>query len=165
MNNNCRIYCQKVDNAIKLWFMQNFTRSSGKRPCPQPLPQFTFSWRIDCSNIVSGRLHLLLFCIIRLCWQVHSETFISQCKRRSKLYFKPLLTKIAFTCDRHSEWGFRFSLKIIIKVFYNNKQKFAADAARKEAVVDFKKWQRKNNICFMLFLCYLYILLGVYFAI
>ena len=59
------------------------------------------------------------------------------CRKGANYVLSLFSPKIAFTCDRHSEWGFRFSSKIIISAFYN-KQKFAADAVRKDAVVDFK---------------------------
>ena len=49
--------------------------------------------------------------------------------------------KIEFTCDIHKDWGFRFATKIIINIFFNNKQKIAADAVRKDAVVAFKSRQ------------------------
>ena len=49
--------------------------------------------------------------------------------------------KIGFTCDFHKDWGFRFATKIIINIFFNNKQKIAADAVRKDAIVAFQSRQ------------------------
>ena len=47
-----------------------------------------------------------------------------------------------FTCEEHKNWGFVFATKIVINIFYNNKQKLAADSVRKDAVCGFKKRHR-----------------------
>ena len=49
---------------------------------------------------------------------------------------------VRFTCIDHLEWGFRFSTKSIINVFFNNKEKIATDLIRRDNVVAFKKRQR-----------------------
>ena len=49
--------------------------------------------------------------------------------------------KTEFTCDIHKDWGFRFATKIIINIFFNNKQNIAADTVRKDAIVAFKSRQ------------------------
>ena len=43
-----------------------------------------------------------------------------------------------FTCD----WGIKFSSRIVVNIFYNNKQKLDTDAVRKSDIVAFKKRQR-----------------------
>ena len=56
--------------------------------------------------------------------------------------------KSIFTCPDHIEWSHKFGARIIVNLFYNNKQKLAADEVRKDAVVTFKTRQRsmeKNN--------------------
>ena len=50
--------------------------------------------------------------------------------------------KCEFTCEEHKNWGFVFATKIVINIFYNNKQKLAADSVRKDAVCGFKKRHR-----------------------
>ena len=69
--------------------------------------------------------------------QTHSPVNVRKAANYILNLFSP---KIRFACDTHSDWGFRFSPKIIINIFYNNKQKVAADTV---AVVHFKKRQRK----------------------
>ena len=49
-----------------------------------------------------------------------------------------------FTCDLHKEWGFKFASKIIINVFFNNKQKIINATVRKDAVIRFKSRQREK---------------------
>ena len=49
-----------------------------------------------------------------------------------------------FTCDEHIEWGTKFATKIIVNIFYNNKQKLTADSVRKEAVKTFKKTTKRK---------------------
>ena len=50
--------------------------------------------------------------------------------------------KLDFCCSAHINWGLKFAAKIVINTFFNNKETVASDAARKDAVVDFKKRQR-----------------------
>ena len=47
-----------------------------------------------------------------------------------------------FTCEEHEEWGFNFASKIIVNIYYNNKEKLLNDEVRKDSVVGFKKRQR-----------------------
>ena len=47
-----------------------------------------------------------------------------------------------FTCDGHIEWSTKFATKIIVNIFYDNKQKLTADSVRKEAVKTFKKREK-----------------------
>ena len=49
-----------------------------------------------------------------------------------------------FTCYEHLEWGIKFASKIIVNVFYNNKQKLDTDLVRKSDVKAFKKRQREK---------------------
>ena len=51
--------------------------------------------------------------------------------------------KLDICCNTHANWGLKFASKIAINTFFNNKQTVAADLARKDAVVGFKKRQRK----------------------
>ena len=73
--------------------------------------------------------------------QTHSPVNVRKAANYILSLFSP---NIRYACDTHSDWGFRFSSKIIINIFYNNKQKVAAVTVRKDAVVDFKKRQRKK---------------------
>ena len=50
-----------------------------------------------------------------------------------------------FACDTHKEWGFKFASKIIVNIFFNNKQKHAKDSVRKEAVSEFKTRKRSKK--------------------
>ena len=50
-----------------------------------------------------------------------------------------------FTCLLHNTWGFKFATKIIINIFFNNKQKATTSNVRKEAVEGFKKRQRNKK--------------------
>ena len=50
--------------------------------------------------------------------------------------------KSIFTCCDHIELGRKFGARIIVNIFYNNKQKLASDEVRKDAVISFKKRQR-----------------------
>lgn len=51
-------------------------------------------------------------------------------------------SKSDFCCPKHINWGMKFASKIIINTFFNNKQTVAADLARKDSVIGFKKRQR-----------------------
>ena len=47
-----------------------------------------------------------------------------------------------FTCDSHEEWGVKFATKIVINIFFNNKQDQSKEIVRKDTVTAFKKRQR-----------------------
>jgi hypothetical protein len=49
-----------------------------------------------------------------------------------------------FSCSIHQDWGFKFASKIIVNIFFNNKQKLSKDLVRKETVTGFKKRQRSK---------------------
>ena len=46
-----------------------------------------------------------------------------------------------FACVNNLDWGFNVATKIIVKIFFNNKQTFK-DIVRKETVTGFNKHQR-----------------------
>ena len=48
-----------------------------------------------------------------------------------------------FTCIEHFDWGLKFASKIVVNIFYNNKQKMDTDAVRKSDLDAFKTRQRK----------------------
>ena len=48
-----------------------------------------------------------------------------------------------FICETHRDWGFKFATKIIVNIFFNNKQKQAKHSVRKEAVSTFKTRSKK----------------------
>lgn len=52
---------------------------------------------------------------------------------------------ISFTCESHADWGGVLSRRIIVNVFYNNKQKLQNDEVRKDALKAFKKRQREKK--------------------
>ena len=119
--------------------MQNFTRSSGKRPCHNYYLNLLSRGGLTVPTSFLADSTCYCFAVLDYAdryIQKHSSVNVRKGANYILSIFSP---KIAFTCDRHSEWGFRFSSKIIINVFYNNKQKFAGNAVRKDAVVDFKK--------------------------
>ena len=46
------------------------------------------------------------------------------------------------TCVSHLDWEFNFVTKIIVNIFFSNKQRMSKDIVRKESVTGFKKRQR-----------------------
>ena len=53
--------------------------------------------------------------------------------------------KYSFTCEKHIEKGLIFAIKIVVNIFYNNKQKNSSDEVRKTTVECFKKGQRSKE--------------------
>ncbi len=51
--------------------------------------------------------------------------------------------KYSFTCEKHIEKGLIFAIKIIVNIFYNNKQKISSDEFQKNTVECFKKKKAK----------------------
>ena len=54
--------------------------------------------------------------------------------------------KYSFTCEKHIEKGLIFAIKIIVNIFYNNKQKISSDEVRKNTVERFKKGKGPKKI-------------------
>ena len=55
-----------------------------------------------------------------------------------------------FVCDNHEEWGFKFAIKFVVNIFFNNLQKQAKDTVRKEVVKTFKKDKERSLKTFFL---------------
>ena len=53
---------------------------------------------------------------------------------------------LVFTCTEHISWGWKFAIRIVVNVFYNNKQKITSDSVRKSAVHSFKTRQRTKDM-------------------
>ena len=53
--------------------------------------------------------------------------------------FKQVFINSVFCCPQHIYWGYHFGSKIIINIYYNNKQKAITDIVGKDAIKDFKK--------------------------
>ena len=51
----------------------------------------------------------------------------------------------AVGCQAHKEKNRRFSFKVIVNTFFNNKQKQSTDAVRQDAVKSFKQRQRRKE--------------------
>ena len=71
----------------------------------------------------------------------------TEIKRRAAAEFilKEFSTHFDFTRPEHVEWGEKFTNKIVVNIFYNNKQKRDSDKVRKSDIVAFKKRQRKKK--------------------
>ena len=52
---------------------------------------------------------------------------------------------INFTCIQHEQWGKTFTIRTVVNMFYNNKQKKVNDSVRMGQLTDFKKRQRKKE--------------------
>ena len=53
--------------------------------------------------------------------------------------------KYSVTCEKHIEKGLIFAIKIVVNIFYNNKQKISSDEVRKNTVECLKKRQRSKE--------------------
>ena len=49
-----------------------------------------------------------------------------------------------FCCPFHLDWGSKFASKIVVNIYFNNKQKHSKDIVRKEAITSFKTRQRSK---------------------
>ena len=58
-------------------------------------------------------------------------------------------SKVIFTCPSHTEWGFVFATKIVINIFFNNKQKTVTADVRKKAVDGLKNDKERNKSIFI----------------
>ena len=56
--------------------------------------------------------------------------------------------KYSFTCEKFIEKGLIFAIKIVVTIFYNNKQKISSDEVRKNTVECLKKSKGPKKIHF-----------------
>ena len=68
----------------------------------------------------------------------HKQSTTRKCAEKILETYSP---KYIFTCEKHIEKGFKFAIKIVTNIFYNNKQKLSADEIRKDSLKIFKKRQ------------------------
>ena len=52
---------------------------------------------------------------------------------------------VLFTCDYHTAWGGQIPQKIIVNIYFNNKQKITNNSIKKNAVVAFKQRQKTKH--------------------
>ena len=72
----------------------------------------------------------------------HNQSTI---RESAEIILETYSPKYIFTCEQHSEKGLKFASKIVVNIFYNNKQRLASDEIRKQAVNYFKKRQRSKE--------------------
>lgn len=53
-------------------------------------------------------------------------------------------THTEFCCQFHVDWGVKFASKIIVNIYFNNKQKQSKDVSRKDAIKGFKTRQLRK---------------------
>ena len=72
----------------------------------------------------------------------HDESTTRESAERILETYSP---KYVFTCEQHTAKGYKFAGKIVVNIFYNNKQKSTLDEVRKNAVTHLKKRQRSKD--------------------
>ena len=79
----------------------------------------------------------------------YSDKFIVQhgstTRESAEEILKIYSPKYIFTCEQHIEIGQKFAAKIVVNIFYNNKQKLSSDEVRKSTIKSFKKRQRTKE--------------------
>ena len=69
---------------------------------------------------------------------------IDQVTRSAMYVLKYCGPNCEFCCQYHLDWGVKFASKIVVNVYFNNKQKQAKDCVRKDSVESFKTRQRRK---------------------
>ena len=69
---------------------------------------------------------------------------IGQVTRYAMYVLKYHGPKCEFCCQYHLGWGIKFASKIVVNVYFNNKQKQAKDCVCKDSVESFKTRQRRK---------------------
>ena len=70
---------------------------------------------------------------------------IGQVTRSAMYVLKYYGPKCEFCCQYHLDWGVKFASKIVVNVYFNNKQKQAKDCVRKDSMESFKTRQRRKQ--------------------
>ena len=141
------IHRKKVAKKIqvqRLW-------KEAHRPWPRfaewPVLNFTFKRRFICTTKGACRIRVKLFCdfgfwIFRIA--EGDILSIDQVTRPVMYVLEYYGSKCEFCCEYHLEWGVKFASKIVVNVYFNNKQKQAKDCVRKDSVERFKTRQRRK---------------------
>ena len=69
---------------------------------------------------------------------------IGQVTRSAMYVLKYCGPKCEFCCQYHLDWGIKFASKIVVNVYFNNKQKQAKDCVCKDSMESFKNRQRRK---------------------
>ena len=69
---------------------------------------------------------------------------IDQVTRSAMYILKYYDPKCEFCCQYHLDWGVKFASKIVVNVYFNNKQKHAKDCVHKDSVESLKTRQRRK---------------------
>ena len=69
---------------------------------------------------------------------------IGQVTRSAMYVLKYCGPKCEFCCQYHIDWGGKFASKIVVNLYFNNKQKQAKDCVRIDSVESFKTRQRRK---------------------
>ena len=69
---------------------------------------------------------------------------IDQVTRSAMYVLKYHSPKCEFCCQYHLDWGIKFASKIVVNVYFSDKQKQAKDCLRKDSVESFKTRQRRK---------------------
>ena len=85
------------------------------------------------------------FAILDFCDEFIELHRQSTTRKSAETILETYSPKYVFTCEQHIEKGYKFAAKIVINIFYNNKQKFSLDEIRKDTVKIFKKRQRSKE--------------------
>ena len=75
---------------------------------------------------------------------IYRQTFISTCEG-SLCILRYYLADFQFFCDLHLNHGKEATLKMIVNIFYNNKQKAVNDSVLKDSITTFKRRQREKE--------------------
>ena len=75
---------------------------------------------------------------------------IGQVTRSAMYVLKYYGPKCEFCCQYHLDWGVKFASKIVVNIYFNNKQKQAKDCVRKDSVESFKTHQRRKYLYLVL---------------
>ena len=89
--------------------------------------------------------HLLILCVVTLLFWISLTDNVAlslPVKTPATYVLRRYGSESDFTCVNSLDWGFNFPTKIIVNIFFNNKQRLSRDIVRKESVTGFKKRQR-----------------------
>ena len=82
------------------------------------------------------------FCIVEYVDKLVASTSVRKITEMALHAYAP---KSSFACEIHLKNGYKFSIRTVVNIFYNNKQKLARDEVRKDSLRGFKKRQRTKE--------------------
>ena len=85
------------------------------------------------------------FAILDYIYEYIQRKKINNVREICSIILKRYAPTVDFTCNDHTDWGFKFASKSIINCFFNNMEDIDNESVRQYGVVEFKRLKRQKT--------------------